>query len=82
MRSFDAALPRSWRFLLAEVAVTTVGILIALAANAWWTHRVDRATELVALREIRTALASDTLDLNLDARLLLKAINQRIESLG
>src|SRR3954463_1789084 len=47
----------SWRFVLGEVAITTVGILIAVAVNAWWQDRQDRQTELEALREMRAGLA-------------------------
>src|SRR5687767_8669863 len=55
-----------WRYAAAEIAITTVGILIALAANAWWQNREDRQTELIALREMRSALVADTVDLHLD----------------
>jgi hypothetical protein len=55
-----------WRRIAAEIAITTVGILIALAVNAAWQEREDRKRELVALREITSALVSDTLDINAD----------------
>ena len=45
-----------WRFVLGEVAITTIGILIAVAVNAWWENRQDRRTELEALREMRVVL--------------------------
>jgi hypothetical protein len=51
-----------------EIAITTVGILIALAINSWWQGRQDRTFEAEILREIRTQLASDTLDMHGDQR--------------
>ena len=55
-----------WRFVLGEVAITTIGILIAVAVNAWWQDRQDRRTELEALREMRVVLAGDVDDLRED----------------
>ncbi|HVG44112.1 MAG TPA: hypothetical protein VM890_05255 [Longimicrobium sp.] len=55
-----------WRFVLGEVAITTVGILIAVVVNAWWQNHQDRRTELDALREMRAALAVDLDDLRED----------------
>jgi hypothetical protein len=55
-----------WKRIFAEIAITTVGILIALGVNSRWEEHQDRVRELVALREIRTALAADTLDMNAD----------------
>jgi hypothetical protein len=55
-----------WRHLLAEIGVTTLGILIALALNAWWQDRQDRRVELEALREMRVALVGDVADLRED----------------
>jgi len=49
-----------------EIAITTVGILIALAINSWWQRRQDRSFESEILREIRTQLVSDTLDMRGD----------------
>jgi hypothetical protein len=55
-----------WRFVLGEVAITTIGILIAVAVNAWWENRQDRRTELEALREMRAGLTIDLHDLRED----------------
>jgi len=55
-----------WRFVLGEIAITTVGILIAVAVNAWWENRQDRRTELEALREMRAGLTIDLHDLRED----------------
>jgi hypothetical protein len=55
-----------WRHLLAEIGITTLGILIALALNAWWQDRQDRRVELEALREMRVALVGDVADLRED----------------
>ena len=76
-----------WRHLLADIGITTLGILIALALNAWWEHRQDRRTELEALREMRVAIVGDVADLRDDlsryrrvdwsTRLLLDRIHAR-----
>lgn len=55
-----------WRFVLGEVAITTIGILIAVAVNAWWQNRQDRRTELEALREMRVVIVGDVDDLRED----------------
>jgi hypothetical protein len=55
-----------WHLVLGEVAITTVGILIAVAVNAWWQDRQDRHTELEALREMRAGLTTDLADLRED----------------
>jgi len=55
-----------WRFVLGEVAITTIGILIAVAVNAWWENRQDRRVELEALREMRAGLTIDLGDLRED----------------
>ena len=55
-----------WRFVFGEVAITTLGILIAVAVNAWWQDRQDRRVELEALREMRAGLTTDLDDLRED----------------
>ncbi|GAB4236674.1 MAG: hypothetical protein Tsb0034_11410 [Ekhidna sp.] len=51
-----------------EVAVVTVGILIAYQLNAWKEERNQRATEKHILKEIKTNLTLDLHDLNMNLR--------------
>jgi hypothetical protein len=63
--------PQSWgwlRWFAAEIAVVVTGVLIALALNAWWGARADRAQETRILQGILA-------DLNLDVRDLESAMN-------
>jgi hypothetical protein len=52
--------------ILRDIAITTIGILIALAANSWWQGRQDRRLEAELLREIRSELVADSIDLHGD----------------
>jgi len=48
-----------WKRRLGEGAVIVLGILIALAADAWWDNRVERADEQTALRQLRAEFADN-----------------------
>ena len=48
-----------WKRLFVEGAVIVFGILIALAADAWWDNRVERADEQTALRQLRAEFADN-----------------------
>jgi hypothetical protein len=50
---------RNARWFLAEFMVVLTGVLVALALNAWWGERQNRAFELTMLREIHSALEAD-----------------------
>ena len=55
------AASRNWRpklrWFAAEIAVVVVGVLIALALNAWWANRDARARALVVLQDLRQDFA-------------------------
>lgn len=40
------------KFFAGEILITTVGILIALAANALWQNHQDRISEVSSLRSL------------------------------
>jgi hypothetical protein len=76
----------SWKRLLAELAVIVGGVLIALAADAWWEARLDRreAREyserlLVDFQEtqrrLRGAIAGETETLELVASVVEEALD-------
>jgi hypothetical protein len=46
------ALIRRWRRAIRDVVLIVVGVLIALAANAWWQARADRERERVYIRQL------------------------------
>jgi hypothetical protein len=64
-----------WRYVIGEILITTVGILIALALNAWWQNRQDRNVELEGLGEMRVALTGDVADMLEDLRRYRRAEN-------
>lgn len=41
-----------WRTLARELAVTFVGVLLALAASAWWGERQDRSRERAYMAQL------------------------------
>jgi hypothetical protein len=49
-----------WRRLMAEALTITASILLALAVNAWWDGRKDRAEEHRALLRARDEFAVNT----------------------
>lgn len=57
----------SWKYALGEIAIVTVGILIALALNNWNEARLERQREIASLREIQGALGSDLKDIRFNA---------------
>jgi hypothetical protein len=52
-----------WRRLLAEGVVIIVSVLVALAGDAWWDSRRDRAEEAELLASLDAELASNLEDL-------------------
>lgn len=49
----------NWRYAFGELTIVVVGILIAVALNAWWQGRQIAIEEEVVLREIHDALQQD-----------------------
>lgn len=54
--------PVNWTYAVGEISLIVVGVLIALAANAWWTDRGDaaraRAYRLQLIADLRASEAS------------------------
>lgn len=63
MRPFFNFLRRHLEHDLREVVLIVIGVLVALAANAWWQGRQDRKDEIELLAEMRKPLAEDLTDL-------------------
>jgi hypothetical protein len=57
---------RSVAYIAGEVAITAVGILIALGVNSWWQNHQDRKSEVQMLTEMRSELVADTSDMRTD----------------
>lgn len=53
----------NWRYAIGELTIVVVGILIALGLNAWWSCVQDHKLETETLRELRTALSNDLVDI-------------------
>lgn len=53
-----------WRRYVAEGIVIVVGILVALAADAMWQYRIDRADEHTMLRELEAEFAANAQQLD------------------
>lgn len=51
--------------LVGELVVTTLGVLIALALNSWWSERQDRLRERVYLRQLTSDIDRSLLPTNL-----------------
>jgi hypothetical protein len=49
----------NWRLAFGEFALIFVGIIAALTADDWNTHRIEREAEIETLKGIRAALESD-----------------------
>lgn len=64
-----------WKHAFREITFIVVGVLIALAANAWWEERQDRHSE----RSYVLQLMSDTRE---NERILQRAIQEDSVSLG
>ncbi|NND70799.1 MAG: hypothetical protein HKN43_04410 [Rhodothermales bacterium] len=47
------------RWFAAEILVVVVGVLVALALNAWWQGKQEAAQERIVLDELQTALQND-----------------------
>jgi hypothetical protein len=54
--------PVNWKYAVGELVLIVLGILVALAANAWYARYDDRREEREYLREIRAALQADLSD--------------------
>jgi hypothetical protein len=54
-----------WRTLLRELAITFIGVLLAILASAWWTERLDRKHEHAYISQLRADLT--TTKANLDS---------------
>lgn len=71
-RESVATTPRRWdwrpkvRWFAAEILIVVVGVLIALAINAWWSRVQDRKVEAQSLREVRAALVNDLDDIRVN----------------
>ena len=57
----------SWKYALGEIAIVTVGVLLALALNNWNESRLERQREIASLRELESALRSDLQDIRFNA---------------
>ena len=55
------------RWFASEYLIVVLGVLTAVALNAWWQGRQDRALETRSLREVRDALARDLPDIRWNA---------------
>ncbi|MBA3645381.1 MAG: hypothetical protein H0W63_04325 [Gemmatimonadaceae bacterium] len=53
-----------WRTLLRELAITFVGVLLALLATAWWGERLDRKHELAYISQMRADLTTTKVSLD------------------
>jgi hypothetical protein len=47
-----------WRGVLTQLVTIIAGVLIALAAQAWWTGRQDRSREVRYMRQLRADLVA------------------------
>lgn len=52
----------NWKHAIGEVCLIVVGVTLALAANSWYEEIQERAEEVRALRQLRSALEADVAD--------------------
>ena len=54
----------SWKRALGELALIVMGVLIALAVNAWWSRRQDDARERAYLRQLLVDVQGNEQDID------------------
>jgi hypothetical protein len=54
----------SWKRAFSELALIVVGVLIALAVNAWWSRRQDDARERAYLRQLLVDVQGNEQDID------------------
>ena len=54
----------SWKRALSELALIVIGVLIALAVNAWWSRRQDDARQRAYLRQLLVDVLGNEQDID------------------
>ena len=60
----------NWRYAVGEVSLIFVGIILALAANAWYVNHRERNDEIETLAQFRSALEVDLSKIESDLTIL------------
>ena len=67
--------PRRWdwrpklKWFAAEYFIVVLGVLTAVAINAWWVETQEHEVETETLRELRDALTRDLGDIAINVRI-------------
>jgi hypothetical protein len=69
----------NWRYAIGEVLLIFVGIMLALAANAWYESKQERANELAILNELQITLGEDLESVKLEYETI-DSVNDGINS--
>jgi hypothetical protein len=71
-----------WKNVIAETTIVAIGVVMALAVDAWWEDRTDRVTESVYLQGLLEDFSTTALDLNGEAESALESLSAIDELLG
>ena len=52
-----------WKYVVTETVIVTIGVAMALSADAWWDDRSDRAAESLYLRGLQQEFGTTAFDL-------------------
>jgi hypothetical protein len=52
-----------WKYVVTETVIVTIGVAMALSADAWWSDRSDRAAESLYLRGLQVEFSATAFDL-------------------
>lgn len=61
---FQGKTSRYFKYAIGEIILVVIGILIALQINNWNQHRINRNKELSYLKELKTSLNSDAIQIS------------------